>query len=354
MDRDDIAFLQYTGGTTGAAKGAMLSHRNIIANVLQISAFFADRVEPGRDTIITALPLYHIYALTFNCFAFLHHGGLNYLITDPRNPKGFIKELKRVRFTAISGVNTLYHMLTAQPEISDIDFSALKYAGSGGMAAQRVVAERWQEETGVVLSESYGLTEASPAVSSLPPTIERFTGTVGIPLPSTECSIRGDTGEALATGQAGELWVRGPQVMQGYWDNPEATAATITSEGWLKTGDIAKFDEQGLLSIVDRLKDMIIVSGFNVYPNEIEDVVVTHPSISEVAVVGVPDEKTGEAVALVAVRKGSTLTEKMLIDFCREQLTAYKKPTHILFVDELPKSNVGKILRREVRKLLQA
>lgn len=348
----DIAFLQYTGGTTGLSKGAILSHRNIVANVLQISAFFIGRVEPGKEIVITALPLYHIYALTFNCFSFMHHGALNYLITDPRDAKRFIKEIKRIPFTAFSGVNTLYNMLMAEPSFSEVDFSHLKYAGSGGMATQSAVAERWENKTGAILGESYGLTEASPAVCTVPPSIDHFTGTIGVPLPSTECSIRDDQGGELGVLKPGELWVKGPQVMQGYWQNPEATADTITADGWLKTGDIAIMDERGLFSIVDRAKDIIIVSGFNVYPNEVEDVAVKHPAVTEAAVIGVPDDKTGEAVVLFVVSKDAAPDETDLIEFCRAELTAYKKPSRVVFVDSLPKSNVGKILRREVRDLL--
>ena len=351
LSHNDIAFLQYTGGTTGLSKGAMLSHGNIIANVLQISSFFVDQAEPGKEIVVTALPLYHIYALTFNCFCFLHYGGLVYLITDPRDVASFIKEIRGLRFTAISGVNTLYNLLLNQPGFEEIDFSALKYASSGGMAAQRAVAEKWQSKTNVFLGESYGLTEASPAVSSIPPGIEHFTGTVGVPLPSTECTIRSKTGEALPANEVGELWVRGPQVMQGYWQNDAATAEAIDGAGWLKTGDMAKMSADGMVSIVDRAKDMIIVSGFNVYPNEVEDVAAQHPDIVEVAVIGLPDDVAGEVVTLVAVSSNPALEEQAVIDFCRQELTAYKKPTRVIFVDELPKSNVGKILRREVREM---
>lgn len=348
---NDIAFLQYTGGTTGLSKGAMLSHGNIVANVLQISAFFVDKAEPGKEIVVTALPLYHIYALTFNCFCFLHYGSLVYLITDPRNIKRFIKEIKNLKFSAISGVNTLYNLLLSDPAFQSIDFSALKYASSGGMAAQRSVAEKWQQQTKVFLGESYGLTEASPAVCSTPPKIEHFTGTVGVPLPSTECSIRDQQAQSLGFNEVGELWVRGPQVMQGYWQNDAATAETITSDGWLKTGDMARMDENGMVSIVDRAKDMIIVSGFNVYPNEVEDVAAMHPALAEVAVIGLPDDVTGESVTLVAVSTSPSLDEAEVIEFCRQSLTGYKKPSRVIFVDELPKSNVGKILRREVRAM---
>ena len=349
---DDIAFLQYTGGTTGMSKGAMLSHGNIVANVLQISSFFVDKAEPGKEIVVTALPLYHIYALTFNCFCFLHYGSLVYLITDPRNVKRFIKEIKDLKFSAISGVNTLYNLLLNDPGFDDIDFSRLKYASSGGMAAQSIVAQNWQAKTRIFLGESYGLTEASPAVCSTPPDIDYFTGTVGVPLPSTECSIRNENGDALGIDEVGELWVRGPQVMKGYWQNEAATIDTITDDGWLKTGDIASMSSEGLFSIVDRAKDMINVSGFNVYPNEVEDVAAQHPDLSEVAVIGLPDEVAGEAVTLVAVSTNQGLGEKEVIEFCRRELTGYKRPSRVIFVNELPKSNVGKILRRKVREMI--
>ena len=350
---DDIAFLQYTGGTTGLSKGAMLSHGNIVANVLQISSFFGDKAEPGNEIVVTALPLYHIYALTFNCFCFLHHGSLVYLITDPRNVKRFIKEIKDLKFSAISGVNTLYNLLLSDPSFDDIDFSRLKYASSGGMAAQSIVAQNWQAKTQIFLGESYGLTEASPAVCSTPPGIDYFTGTVGVPLPSTECSIRNERGDALGIDEPGELWVRGPQVMKGYWQNEAATRDTITADGWLKTGDIARMNSEGMISIVDRAKDMIIVSGFNVYPNEVEDVAAQHPDLTEVAVIGLPDDVAGEAVTLVAVSTNPALDEKELIEFCRRELTGYKRPSRVIFVNELPKSNVGKILRRKVREMIR-
>ncbi|MEM7467588.1 MAG: AMP-binding protein [Pseudomonadota bacterium] len=352
IDPEDIAFLQYTGGTTGLSKGAMLSHRNIAANVLQISAFFPDIVEPGKEVVVTALPLYHIYALTFNCFCFLHHGGLVYLVTDPRNVKRFINEIKGLKFTAISGVNTLYKMILGAPNFDDIDFSRLKYASSGGMAAQSSVANAWQEKTQIFLGESYGLTEASPAVTANPPEVDYFTGSVGIPLPSTECSIRDGSGNELSAEEIGELWVRGPQVMRGYWQNEAATKEILSDDGWLKTGDMAQMDERGMLRIVDRAKDLIIVSGFNVYPNEVEEVAASHPNLVEVAVVGLPNEDTGEAVTLVAVSNSDTLTESEVIDYCRQQLTGYKKPTRVIFTDSLPKSNVGKILRRKVREII--
>ena len=352
VTHEDIAFLQYTGGTTGLSKGAILSHGNVVANVLQISAFFIDRAIPGEEIIVTALPLYHIYALTFNCLCFLHHGGLVYLITDPRDVKRFIKEIKDLKFTAISGVNTLYNLLLNDPTFDEVDFTALKYASSGGMAAQSTVAEKWHNKTHVFLGQSYGLTEASPAVCATPPGIEHFTGNVGVPLPSTECSIRDENDKELPINEVGELWVRGPQVMQGYWQNDEATRETITPDGWLKTGDMACMDQQGMISIVDRAKDMIIVSGFNVYPNEVEEIAIKHPDLSEVAVIGLPDDIAGEAVTLVAVSTNPSLDENEIIEFCRQELTGYKKPSRVIFVDELPKSNVGKILRREVKNII--
>ena len=346
----DLAFLQYTGGTTGRSKGAMLSHGNVTANILQVVAWFGGRAERGREIIITALPLYHIYALTGNCFAFMALGGMNYLITDPRDLRSFIKELKRIPFTTISGVNTLFNALLSHPDFTSVDFSHLKFTSGGGMAVQRDVAERWQAVTGCVLAEGYGLTEASPVVAINRFDVSTFTGCIGLPVPSTECKIVDDSGAELAAGIAGELCVRGPQVMQGYWNSPEESA-NVLRDGWLHTGDIALIQEDGYLRIVDRKKDMILVSGFNVYPNEIEDVAVAHPGVHEAAAIGVPDDKSGEAVKLVVVRADPALDADSVLDWCRERLTAYKRPRSVVFVDELPKSNVGKILRREVREL---
>lgn len=346
----DLAFLQYTGGTTGRSKGAMLSHRNIVANILQVVAWFGDRSDRGHEIVITALPLYHIYALTGNCFAFLTQGCMNYLITDPRDIGRFIKEMKRVRFTAITGVNTLFNALLQHPKFSEIDFTSLKFSIGGGMAVQRTVAERWEEITGSVLAEGYGLTESSPVVAINRFDAGEFTGCIGLPVPSTEIRIIDEDGVEMAVGETGDLCVRGPQVMQGYWNDPEETSAVLDDEGWLSTGDIALVREDGYIRIIDRKKDMILVSGFNVYPNEIEGVAVAHPAVNEVAAIGVPDEKSTEAVKLVVVRTDETLSEQALIDYCRTQLTGYKVPRKIEFVNELPKSNVGKILRREVRE----
>ncbi len=347
---DDLAFLQYTGGTTGRAKGAMLTHRNIVANILQVNAWFGPHTARGEEIIITALPLYHIYALTANCFAFLSQGGLNYLITDPRNLKTFIKEMKRVRFTSITGVNTLFNALLQHPDFAGIDFSALKFSSGGGMAVQRAVAEQWQALTGNVLAEGYGLTESSPVVTVNRFDVDTFTGCIGLPVPSTEIRLLDEHGRPLGIDEPGELCVRGPQVMQGYWNNAEETARVLDDEGWLRTGDIAVMRDDGYLRIVDRKKDLIIVSGFNVYPNEIEDVAVAHPGVSEAAAIGVDDEKSGEAVRLVVVRADDDLTRDDLLTWCRERLTGYKVPRSVVFVDALPKSTIGKILRREVRE----
>lgn len=345
----DLAFLQYTGATTGRSKGAMLSHRNIIANILQVVAWFGDVPERGNEIVITALPLYHIYALTGNCFAFLTLGCMNYLITDPWDITSFITELKRVPFTAITGVNTLFNALLNHPKFSEIDFMPLKFSRGGGMAVQRAMAERWHDITGSVLAEGYGLTETSPVVAINRFDIEEFTSCIGLPVPSTECKIIADDGSELPLNEAGELCVRGPQVMQGYWNDPEETRAVLDDDGWLRTGDIALIRDDGYVKIVDRKKDMILVSGFNVYPNEIEDVAVSHPAVIEAAAIGVPDQKSTESVKLVVVRVDDSLQEQALIDFCKEHLTAYKVPRSIEFVDELPKSSVGKILRRAVR-----
>lgn len=349
LTQDDIAFLQYTGGTTGVAKGAMLTHRNMLANVEQATVWLSN-INFDRETVITALPLYHIFALTANCMVYLNMGGNNVLITDPRDMAGFVKTLSQVPFTAITGVNTLFNALLNAPGFADLDFSKLKMTLGGGMAVQRSVAERWKQVTGVPLIEAYGLTETSPAACMNPMDLQDYNGSIGLPLPSTECAIRGADGEFLPVGEVGELCIRGPQVMKGYWQRPEETAKTLDQEGWLGTGDIAKMDEKGYFYIVDRKKDMILVSGFNVYPNEIEDVVAGHPKVLEVGAIGVPDEKSGELVKVVVVRKDSSLTADELRKYCREHLTGYKNPKYVEFVDELPKSNVGKILRRELRE----
>ncbi len=346
---EDIAFLQYTGGTTGVAKGAMLTHRNIVANLLQSRAWLAQLEDESHETIITALPLYHIFALTANCLTFLYLGGSNVLVTDPRDMPGFIKELGRHSFTAITGVNTLFNTLLNTPGFSDLDFSNLKMTLGGGMAVQKAVAEHWKEVTGVTLIEAYGLTETSPAACINPVTLEAYNGYIGLPISSTEGAIKGEDGEFLPVGETGELCIRGPQVMKGYWQRPEATEEVIDADGWLHTGDIAIMTEDGFFKIVDRKKDMILVSGFNVYPNEIEDVLALHPKVLEVAAIGVPNEKSGEAVSLFVVKKDPTLTKEEVIAFCKENLTGYKRPRYIEFMDDLPKSNVGKILRRELR-----
>ncbi len=347
----DIAFLQYTGGTTGVAKGAMLTHRNLVANMLQASAWIsASEIKAGSGTIITALPLYHIFALTANCLIFMNLGAQNYLITNPRDMKGFVKELGEVRFTAITGVNTLFNGLLNTPGFDKLDFSHLKLTLGGGMAVQRAVAERWKATTGCVLLEAYGLTETSPAACINPPGLTDFNGAIGLPIPSTEGCVKDDAGTILPVGEVGELCIRGPQVMAGYWNRPDETTKAIDADGWLHTGDMAKMDERGFFYVVDRKKDMILVSGFNVYPNEIEDVIAQMPGVLEVAAVGVPDEKSGEAVKVVIVRKDPALTADQVKSFCRANLTGYKLPKFVEFRTELPKSNVGKILRRELRE----
>jgi long-chain acyl-CoA synthetase len=346
---DDIAFLQYTGGTTGISKGAILTNKNMVANMQQASAWIHNIMEEGKETIITALPLYHIFSLTANCLTFMKYGALNYLITNPRDMKNFVKELKSVKFTAITGVNTLFNGLLNTPGFRDIDFSHLKLALGGGMAVQRAVAEHWTNFTGAPLLEAYGLTETSPAVCINPLNLTSFNGKIGLPVPSTEVSIQDDDWNELPVGETGEICIRGPQVMQGYWKRPRETSEVLSADGWLHSGDIGFMDEKGYVQIVDRKKDMILVSGFNVYPNEVENVIVAHPGVLEAGVIGIPDEKSGEAVAAVVVKSDPSLTEDQLIDFCKEDLTNYKRPRYIFFTDELPKTNVGKILRRELR-----
>ncbi|MDC1286454.1 AMP-binding protein [Gammaproteobacteria bacterium] len=349
VTHDDIAFLQYTGGTTGVAKGAMLTHGNMTANMQQASAWINDVVKQDEEVIITALPLYHIFSLTANCLTFMKLGALNYLITNPRDMAGFVKELQGLHFTAITGVNTLFNGLMNTPGFEQIDFSHLKLSLGGGMAVQQPVAERWQKLTGTPLLEAYGLTETSPAVCINPLTLDKFNGSIGLPVPSTEVSVQDDDGRLLAQGEVGELCVRGPQVMKGYWQKPEETAMVLSTDGWLKTGDVAQMDELGFFRIVDRLKDMILVSGFNVYPNEIESVIAGHAGVLEVGVVGEADAESGEVVKAVIVRKDPALDEAAIIAHCREHLTGYKIPRIVEFRDELPKTNVGKILRRELR-----
>jgi len=350
FDLEDVAFLQYTGGTTGVAKGAMLTHRNLVANMLQAKAWLIPAgVGQSAEVVITALPLYHIFALTANCLVFMALGGTNVLITNPRDIPAFIGELKKVPFTYMPGVNTLFNGLLNNPDFAKLDFSTLKGALGGGMAVQRVVAEKWRQVTGTPLVEAYGLTETSPAACINPMDIEGFNGYIGLPLPSTECGVMNDAGELLEQGEVGELVIRGPQVMKGYWQRPDETAKVITNDGWLRTGDIALMSEDGFFKIVDRKKDMILVSGFNVFPNEIEDVLASHPKVLEVAAIGVPDDKSVEAVKVFVVKSDPSLTEQELREYCKTQLTGYKCPRHVEFREELPKSNVGKILRRDLR-----
>ena len=352
LTQDDIAFLQYTGGTTGVAKGAMLTHKNMVANVLQSASWLSTVVTPEKETVITPLPLYHIFALTANCFVFLHIGGHNVLIPNPRDMKGFIATMSKYKFTALTGVNTLFNGLLNHPDFAKLDFSSLRLALGGGMAVQRAVAEQWKKVTKKPLLEAYGLTETSPAACMNPMDLPDYNGSIGLPISSTECSIQDDDGKILGVGDVGEICIRGPQVMKGYWNRDEATAESITPDGWFKTGDIGTFDEHGYFKIVDRKKDMILVSGFNVFPNEIEDVVAHMPGILEVAAIGVPSEKTGEAVFLCVVKSDPNLEKDAIISFCRKELTAYKVPKLIQFFDELPKTNVGKILRRELRDIV--
>ncbi|MDE1961837.1 MAG: AMP-binding protein [Xanthomonadaceae bacterium] len=349
IGHDDIAFLQYTGGTTGIAKGAMLTHGNLVANMQQASAWIGRGMREGEEVIVTAIPLYHIFALTANCLVFMKFGGLNHLVTNPRDMPGFVKILRGMRMTAITGVNTLFNGLLNTPGFDKVDFSGLHLTLGGGTAVQRSVAERWKRTTGVTLVEAYGLTETSPAACMNPLDLAEYNGSIGLPIPSTDVSIRDDDGNPLPTGQPGELCVRGPQVMKGYWQRPDETAKVLGADGWLHTGDVARMDEKGYFTIVDRKKDMILVSGFNVYPNEIEDVVAHCPGVLEVAAVGIPDEKSGEAVKVVVVRKDPNLSAETIRAYCKENLTGYKLPKVIEFRDALPKTNVGKILRRELR-----
>ncbi|KRG70479.1 long-chain fatty acid--CoA ligase [Pseudoxanthomonas dokdonensis] len=350
IELDDIAFLQYTGGTTGVAKGAMLTHRNLVANMQQAGEWLAaNDLKLGHEIIITALPLYHIFALTANCLVFMKLGGLNYLISNPRDMPGFVKELKSIPFTAITGVNTLFNGLLNTPGFSEIDFSTLKMTLGGGMAVQRAVADKWKKVTGVTLVEAYGLTETSPAACINPMDLKEYNGAIGLPISSTDACLKDEDGNLVATGEVGELCIKGPQVMKGYWQRPEETAKVLDADGWLHTGDMAKMDERGFFYIVDRKKDMILVSGFNVYPNEIEDVIAGMDGILEVAAVGVPDERSGESVKVFVVRKDPNVTADQIKAYCRENLTGYKQPRHIEFRNELPKTNVGKILRKELR-----
>jgi long-chain acyl-CoA synthetase len=346
---EDLAFLQYTGGTTGVPKGAMLTHGNIVANLAEAHAWVKGVLTEGHETIITALPLYHIFAMTVS-LVFFKIGAANVLVTDPRNINGLIRELKRHPFTVIIGVNTLFNALLQHPDFSLLDFSRLRLSFAGGMAVHRAVAKKWRKVTGRPVIEAYGLTEASPAVASNPLDIEEFTGSIGLPIPSTEIAIRDEAGGDLPAGEVGELCVRGPQVMKGYWLRPDETANVMTPDGFLRTGDMAMVDERGFIHLVDRKKDMIVVSGFKVWPNEIEDVAALHPGVLEVGAVGVPDPRSGEAVKIVAVRKDPGLTAEALIEHCRKYLTGYKVPRHVEFRATLPRSNIGKILRRALRE----
>jgi len=341
----DVAFLQYTGGTTGVPKGAILTHRNMVANLLQVGAFWGNLIEPGQEIIITPLPLYHIFSLTCNCLVFMQHGALIVLITNPRDIGALVRELARWRFSMISGVNTLYNALLNHPEFARLNFSKLKLGAAGGMALHPVVYEKWRAITGKPLVEGYGLTEASPVVTGNSYESPRV-GSVGVPLPSTDVSIR-DGDVEIPAGQPGELCVRGPQIMRGYWKRDDETAKTFTPDGWLRTGDIAIIDDTGFIRIVDRKKDLIIISGFKVFPNEIETVVAEHPAVLECGCIGVSDPQSGEAVKIfVVLREGSTVTIEALRDYCRERLTPYKIPKYVEFRTSLPKTNIGKILRR--------
>ena len=353
LTREDTALLQYTGGTTGVAKGAVLSHGNICANMLQAKEWIKNQLREGKETVIAALPLYHIFALTVNLMIFTNAGSKIILITNPRDMKGFIGELKKERISVFIGVNTLFNGMVNQPDFAAVNFSNLRLTLGGGMATQKAVAEKWKKITGTPIVEAYGLTEASPGVCCNPLNIEAYSGGIGLPVPSTEVELRDADGKEVGIGQPGELWVRGPQVMKGYWNRPEETAKTIDARGFLETGDIAVMDEKGWLKLVDRKKDLIVVSGFNVYPNEIEEVISHNDKVMEVACIGVPNEKTGEALKVFVVKKDPSLTKEELIEFCRTELTAYKVPKDIEFREELPKSNVGKILRRELREQAQ-
>ena len=350
LTHDDIAFLQYTGGTTGVSKGAMLTHGNLVANLLQVSGWVGTGLEEGRETVITALPLYHIFALTGNCLTFMKIGAKNILIPNPRDMPGFVAELRRHRFTAITGVNTLFNALMNTPGFADLDFSGLKMTLGGGMAVQRAVAERWAQVTRTPLVEAYGLTETSPGACINPLVKDaRYNGFAGLPLPSTVITIRDDEGLILPSGETGEICIAGPQVMKGYWNRPDETAKVMFADGAFRTGDIGLMDERGYVKIVDRKKDMILVSGFNVYPNEVEDVVAMLPGVLEVCAVALADDKSGEVVRLVIVKKDPALTKEAVLEHCRKHLTGYKLPKIVEFWKELPKTNVGKVLRREVK-----
>ncbi|MFK8257062.1 long-chain-fatty-acid--CoA ligase FadD [Erwinia sp. AnSW2-5] len=346
---DDLAFLQYTGGTTGVAKGAMLTHRNMQANLEQTKATYGSLLKAGKETVVTALPLYHIFALTVNCLLFIELGGANLLITNPRDIPGLVKELGKYPFTAITGVNTLFNALLNDEAFNKLDFSTLTLSAGGGMSVQKAVAERWEKLTGHYLLEGYGLTECSPLVSVNPYDIQCHNGSIGLPVPSTDIMLVDDDGNEVPEGEPGELCIKGPQVMLGYWQHPDATDEVLKN-GWLRSGDIVTVDHEGFLRIIDRKKDMILVSGFNVYPNEIEDVLMLHPKVREAAAIGVPNDVAGETVKICVVKKDESLTKDELIAHCKRYLTGYKIPRIVEFRDELPKTNVGKILRRELRE----
>ena len=354
LTHDDIAFLQYTGGTTGVAKGAVLTHGNMVANLQQCAVWIARDLGEGIETMVLPLPLYHVYALTSN-LVFIKIGANNVLITNPRDMPGFVKELKKIHFTGIIGVNTLYYALLNTPGFSEVAAHTLKLTSAGGMAVQRAVAEKWKQVTGVPIIEGYGLTETSPVAISNALNIKEWTGTLGLPVPSTEVALLDEEGRELPLGAVGEISIRGPQVTKGYWNRPDETAQAFTPDGWFRTGDMGFMNEKGYVKITDRKKDMVLVSGFNVYPNEVEDVIMTHPGVLEVAVVGAPDEKSGEVVKAVVVKKDPALTAEALIAHCQKQLTGYKVPKIVEFRTEpLPKTNIGKILRRLLRDNAQA
>ncbi len=351
IQREDIAYLQYTGGTTGIAKGAVLTHRNMLANVEQVYAWFSTSLLAGQEIIIGPLPLYHVFSLTACTLCFIKFGGKTVLITDPRDIPAFIKELSKIPFTVFIGINTLFNGLMHNPKFSQLKFKHLKLTVEGGMALQTTIAEKWLEMTGNHILEGYGLTETSPVVSVNPVGIKEITESIGLPIPSTDVVIRDEENRDVPIGKEGELCVKGPQVMREYWQQPEETKAVFTADGWLRTGDIAMLDEKGFLYLVDRKKDMILVSGFNVYPNEVEEVIASHPGVLEVAVIGVPSEESGEAVKAYIVKKDPALTADAIKEFCKDELTGYKRPKYIQFVDELPKTNVGKVSRRKLQEL---
>lgn len=350
LNQDDLIFLQYTGGTTGLSKGAMLTHGNLVSNVMQYRSFVGSLVEEGNEIVITALPLYHIFALMVNFITYFLAGAKNVMITNPRDMPGFVEELQKHRFSVFTGVNTLFAGLLMTPGIEECDFSNLRNAAGGGTAVQKVISDRWKTLTGSHIREGYGLSETSPILTFNPPNATDFRSSIGIPLPMTDISIRDDDGNEVAQGETGEICARGPQVMKGYWKREDATAEVMTEDGFFRTGDVAYMAEDGYFHIVDRKKDMILVSGFNVFPNEIEAIAAELDNIAECACIGVPDERTGEAVKLFAVKKpGTDITPAEITEYCRKNLTAYKVPKQIVFIDELPKSTVGKILRRELR-----